>query len=84
MNRINKIANRIAAKKEYYIWGIPKGSNEEVILLSKVEGVPLRSMAEANKYKKILEDKYGARKTRVQELDMEGEFDWLKETGLKK
>lgn len=83
---LNKIAKIIEAdKKEYVIWGIsPKHGNEEQLLLEKPEGKVITDRAMAEKLAKILEEKYGCKKVRIQELDMEGEFDWLDATGLKK
>lgn len=73
----------VAGNKEYVIWGIPEGQSSETVLLARIQGEPITSMSDARKYKDVLEKKYGARKTRIQTIDMEGEFDWLKSTGLR-
>ncbi len=70
-----------ASKKEYVIWGIPKGQSEEDLLLASLKGEKIVSKTVAQKFAKLLEEKYGATKTRVQEVDMEGEFDWMKDIG---
>jgi len=79
----SKMNSREASSKEYVIWGIPEGGGGDTLLLSRVEGDPITSKDDAKKYQKVLEQKHGARKTRIQEIDLEGEFDWMKETGLK-
>jgi len=68
--------------KEYVIWGIPKGGTDDTLLLAKIEGKEIRDKGLAKRMVKLLEDKYGATKVRIQEIDMNGNFNWLKEIGL--
>lgn len=51
--------------KEYVIWGIPPGKKDEAILYTKA-----KSMGEAKKIIKLLTDKHGVTKARVQVLDL--------------
>jgi hypothetical protein len=71
------------ASKEYVIWGIPEGQNEEALLLEAPGGKKITDRNEAAKFVNLLESKYKARKVRIQELDLSKELDWLGETGLK-
>jgi len=68
--------------KEYVIWGIPEGSEEDTLLLARVGGEVITSRQEAEKYAKLLEGKYNATKTRIQEIDLSQELNWKKEIGL--
>lgn len=89
MNRIAiakelvRLARELTAGKEYVIWGIPKDGTSDTLLLGTVEGKPITDLGDARKYVKLLANKYGAKRLRIQTIDLEGEFDWLKETGLK-
>jgi len=74
----------VAGNKEYAIWGIPKGGSSDTLLLATPQGKPIESRAEANKFVKLLQDKYGARNVRVQEIDLSGELDWMKEIKMAK
>lgn len=74
---------KTAANKEYALWGIPPGKSEEVLLLARPHGKFITEKAQADKLKKILEEKHGATKVRIQELDMDGDLDWEKEIGAK-
>ncbi len=65
--------------KEYVIWGIPKGETDEQILLACVKGEAIRDGAWAGRLASLLETKYGATKTRVQEVNMDGKLDWTGE-----
>ena len=77
------VAREMAAgKKEYAIWGIPQGSTSETLLLAMPQGRPIEDKAEAKRLERLLVEKYGASRTRIQEIDMEGELDWKKMTGL--
>ena len=49
---------------EWVIWGIPRGANDETILLSKIKD---RSLIAG--YIKLLNKKYGCRNMRVQHID---------------
>lgn len=87
-DRTDRIAGKVAreilaGRKEYAIWGIPKGETSETLLLAMPQGKPIEDMATAKRLEKLLVEKYGARRTRIQEIDMEGELDWMRETGLK-
>jgi len=55
---------------EYVIWGIPKDGTEEVLLMAKFDGKPITSRDVADRLAGILATKYGAAKTRVQEVDL--------------
>lgn len=59
---------------EYVVWGIPPDQKDEQILFTQA-----KSMGEANKVRKVLEDKYGCRKTRVQVIDLSKTTDFGKE-----
>ena len=65
-------------KKEYAIWGVPEGGSSEELLVAMPEGRPITSRGEAETFVKLLEKKYGARSLRIQEIDLEGQFDWMK------
>ncbi len=58
-------------KKEYAIWGIPKGESDEKLLYTKAT-----TFEEAKTYASVLEGKYGATKTRIQVLDMQEKPDF--------
>lgn len=73
----------IKEAKEYVIWGTPKGSNEDTLLLTAVEGKAITDKKDAEYYKKHIEDKFGATKTRIQEIDLGKTFNFVKEIGLK-
>ena len=53
------------SKREYAIWGIPKGKTEDTLLYTKA-----RSMGEARRVMKTLRNTYGARAMRVQVIDL--------------
>jgi len=72
------MSSKKIASKEYVIWGIPEGKSSDELLLTEVQGRKITSRGMAKKYADLLENKYGARKTRIQEIDLEGEFDWMK------
>ena len=78
-----KVARLLVAGKEYAIWGIPPGQTEETLLLAKPQGKFITDRGHAERLKKLLEEKYGATKVRIQEIDMDGELDWNKEIGMK-
>jgi hypothetical protein len=80
---LKRIPSRMGSKiktasKEYVIWGIPEGKSSEDLLLTVFKGKKITNRGTARKLAKLLEDKYGATKTRIQEIDLEGEFDWMK------
>ena len=52
-------------EKEYPIWGIPPGKNKEELLYTKA-----KSHGEAKKIAKVLTDKHGCTKVRIQVLDL--------------
>ncbi len=54
------------SKKEFVIWGIPPGKSSEDILYTKA-----KSMSIAKKILKVLTDKHGVKKARIQVLDLE-------------
>lgn len=62
-SRVKKAAS--GADVEYIIWGIPLGEEHENVLHTKS-----KSMAEAKKIIKILEEEHGCTKCRVQVLDL--------------
>lgn len=74
----------VAGNMEYAIWGIPKGGSSDTLLIAMPDGKPITNRAEALRFVKLLQDKYGARKVRVQEIDMSGELDWMKEIKMAK
>ena len=67
---------REANKFEYIIWGVPKGERDEQILYTKA-----KSSGEAKKIMKILKDKHGVSKIRLQTLDLSKELTWKEFTG---
>ena len=52
-------------EKEYPIWGIPPGKNSEELLYTKAT-----SHSQAKKIAKVLTDKHGCKKVRIQVLDL--------------
>jgi len=56
----------VESKKEFVIWGIPPNKSSEQILYTKA-----KSHSEAKKVVKILTDKHGIKKARIQILDLE-------------
>ena len=68
---------------EYVIWGRPPGATEETLLLARVEGEPITDKAAAQRYVKVLEQKHGCTKTRIQEIDLGKPLDFLRTAGLK-
>ena len=77
------LAKEVVAGKEYAIWGIPQGQHEDTLLVAMPNGKPITDKNEAKRIVALLEKKYGATKVRIQEIDLSGELDWMKETGLK-
>jgi hypothetical protein len=55
--------------KEYALWGIPANAQEETLLLAKVDGEFITTHSDAEKYKAVLENKYGCKSVRIQMLD---------------
>ena len=66
-------------KFEYIIWGVPKGERNEQILFTKA-----KSSGEAKKIMKILKDKHGVSKIRLQTLDLSKELTGKDFTGALK
>jgi hypothetical protein len=64
---------RVASDIEYVIWGIPPGESEENVLHTKS-----RSMGEAKKILRILEEEHGCKKCRIQVLDLTARPDFSK------
>lgn len=60
-------------KNEFIIWGVPPGKTYEVILFSKA-----KTMYEAKKVSKILENEHECKNVRVQVLNLKN-FDFVKE-----
>ena len=58
-------AIRENTEKEYPIWGIPPGKKDEELLYTKA-----KSHGEAKKIAKVLTDKHGCTKVRIQVLDL--------------
>jgi hypothetical protein len=56
------------SKKEFIVWGIPEGKSEETLLLSEKAGI--KTIEQANNAIKLLEEKYGCKKCRIQIIDM--------------
>lgn len=84
MNDLTKVATYLKQSgKEYAIWGIPKDDNSEVLLMGKYKDKPIVDFNLAKKLKEVLETKYDAKKVRIQTIDMNGEFDWMKDINLK-
>lgn len=71
-----KNSSKKTAAKEYVIWGIPQGQTEETLLLEAPGGKRITSREEAERLKTLLETKYGATKTRIQELDLSQPLEW--------
>jgi len=69
------------SKKEFVIWGIPPGKSSEQILYTKA-----KSNGEAKKVLKVLIDKHGIKKGRIQVLDLEQDPSafWKSDTVFKK
>jgi len=63
--KISKNAIRENTEKEFPIWGIPPGKKDEELLYTKA-----KSHGEAKKIAKVLTDKHGCTKVRVQVLDL--------------
>jgi hypothetical protein len=59
-------------KKEYVIWGIPPGKDEEEVLFTKAE-----TMDQAEKAMKILIDNHGCTECRIQVIDFESDPDFI-------
>jgi len=60
------------SREEFVVWGIPKGKKKEEILFTKAN-----SKKEADKIKKILTDKHGCTKVRVQVIDFSTKPDFV-------
>lgn len=86
--RFDEAVENATPKNEYVIWGVPNPKDghggTEQILVEKPKGQAITDINIANEYVKLLKDKYGCTKVRIQKLDLNGDFDWMKETGLKK
>ena len=66
-NKFSKLFESLnESKQEFVIWGIPPGKNSEEILYTKA-----KSHSEAKKVVKVLMDKHGVKKARIQILDLE-------------
>ena len=72
------MASKKTASKEYVIWGIPPGKSSEDLLLTVYKEKAITNSGLAKRLAKLLEDKHGVTRTRIQEIDLEGEFDWMK------
>lgn len=70
------------SRKEYAIWGVPKGQTEETLLMAKFDGEFIVGVRLARKLADRLGKEFGATKIRIQELDMSRDLDWMKETGI--
>lgn len=57
-------------KREFIIWGIPKGQDEEIILMSKFDGEPIMYYGLAENLASLLRHKYHCRGVRIQEIDL--------------
>lgn len=68
--------SKVIAAKEYVLWGIPEGQEDETLLLERVQGELITSKEDAEKFKKILEDRFKAKKVRIQELDLSQPLNW--------
>ena len=60
-------------KKEYVIWGIPKGKVHEDVLYTRA-----KTLIEAKKVMKIIEKEYGAKKCHIEILDFKTMPDFTK------
>jgi len=67
------IREELNTSKEYIVWGIPRGKDDEEVLYTKA-----KSEGEAKKIAKYLSVKFGAKKTRVQILDLTTKIDFTK------
>ena len=57
---------------EYVIWGIPPKEKDETLLLTTgTDGKRITKKSDARKLLKLLVDKHGVKKARIQELDVE-------------
>ena len=59
------------AKEEFVIWGIPDGKKDEEVLFTKA-----KNDKEAKKVVKILTDKHGVTKARIQVVDFSTDIDF--------
>ena len=65
-NNVNDISGvHEDTEKEFPIWGIPPGKNSEELLYTKAT-----SHSQAKKIAKVLTDKHGCKKVRIQVLDL--------------
>ena len=79
--KVNRILSEKSSGKEYIIWGIPPDQNSEVVLMTKFKDKTITDKKTADKLVKLITNKYGATKVRVQEIDMNN-FDWAQEIGM--
>lgn len=56
--------------REFIIWGVPKGKNDEEILMTKFDGEPIRYYGLAQNLVSLLRHKYHCRNVRIQELNL--------------
>ena len=61
---------------DFVIWGTPKGQTEDTLLLASVQGSKITTLEEAKKYQTQIETRFGATKTRIQEINMGKPLDW--------
>jgi hypothetical protein len=76
------LVKQAVGNKEYVIWGTPPGGHDEVILLTKFRGEIIKDKNLAKKLADWCETEQGAKKVRIQELDITGEFDWMRDIGM--
>lgn len=56
--------------KEFVVWGIPPGENQEVLLLTEVGGKKIKSLKSAERFKVILETEHQFRSVRIQTINL--------------
>ncbi len=71
MNFRDELSTINEAQKELVIWGIPKGEKDEQVLFTKA-----KTDKEAKNVIKILTDKHGVTKARVQVIDFSTGIDF--------
>ena len=69
-----QIKQNLRTEKEYYIWGIKENRKDEQILYSKC-----KNKKEGLKVIKILENKYNCSNCRIQIINLNKSFNFIKE-----
>ncbi len=64
--------------KEYQVWGVPAGQDDETLLVARYEGKFITDRKIAEKLAAVCRDKFGATAVRIGETNMDTPPDFTK------